>query len=115
ARQIRQPALPKALDPELLQKLPEGPGVYIFEDEEGRPLYIGKSINIKKRVLQHFGHDHDNNQEFKISQHIRHVSTVQTAGELEALLLESRLIKEQQPLYNRKLRRMSKLMLARKV
>jgi DNA polymerase-3 subunit epsilon len=113
ALQIRRPALPKAIDAVVLNELPDGPGVYTFEDEAGRPLYIGKSINIRKRVLQHFGRDHEDSHEFKIAQHVRHVSAQQTNGELAALLLESRLIKEQQPLYNRKLRRMSKLMLAR--
>ncbi|HSH55883.1 MAG TPA: exonuclease domain-containing protein [Candidatus Limnocylindrales bacterium] len=115
ARQMKQPALPKGLEPGLVKDLPETPGVYIFEDKTGRPLYIGKSINIKKRVLQHFGHDHDDGREYKIAQAIRNVSTVTTGGELQALLLESRLVKEMQPLYNRKLRRTQKLMLAKQV
>lgn len=115
AKQIRQPAMPKALDPAHIAGLPTTAGVYIFEDEQGRPLYVGKSINIKKRVLSHFGHDHDESKEFKISQAIHNVSVRQTAGELEALLLESQLVKELQPLYNRQLRRTEKLILARKV
>ncbi len=113
ASQMRQPALPKGLQPDLIKSLPESPGVYIFEDDERRPLYIGKSINIKKRVLSHFGHDHDDGREFKIAQAIRHISALTTGGELQALLLESRLVKEMQPLYNRKLRRTQKLMLAK--
>lgn len=112
-RQLRQPALPKDVPPELVKDLPAAPGVYIFEDEQAKPLYIGKSINIKKRVLQHFGHDHDDSKEFKLSQSVKHISTIQTGGELEALLLESRLVKEMMPLYNRQLRRTQKLMLAR--
>jgi len=94
--------------------LPESPGVYIFEDEQNKPLYIGKSINIKKRVLSHFGHDHDDSKEFKISQAIKNISTQTTGGELEALLLESRLVKEMMPLYNRKLRKTQKLLVARR-
>lgn len=112
-RQLRQPALPKGLPPDLVKGLPETPGVYIFEDEQNRPLYIGKSINIRKRVLQHFGHDHDDGKEFKIAQTVKHIEALPTAGELEALLLESRLIKEMMPLYNRKLRRTQKLLIAR--
>lgn len=115
AKQIKQPAIPKSIDPMLVKDLPEAPGVYIFEDEQGKPLYIGKSINIKKRVLSHFGHDHDDNREFKISQSIRHITTHQTGGELAALLLESRLVKELQPLYNRRLRKLEKLLLAKQI
>ena len=112
-KQLRQPTIPSGLQPDLVKGLPEAPGVYIFEDEYNKPLYIGKSINIKKRVMSHFGHDHDDIKEFKISQAIKHISTQTTGGELEALLLESRLVKEMMPLYNRKLRKNQKLTIAR--
>lgn len=113
AKQIRRPAIPKGINQDLIKDLPESPGVYIFEDEQNKPLYIGKSINIRKRVLQHFGHDHDDGKEFKIAQTVKNISFVATGGELEALLLESQLVKEMQPLYNRKLRRTDKLLLAK--
>ncbi len=115
AKQIRQPALPKDIPSELIKDLPETSGVYIFEDEAGKPLYIGKSINIRKRVLQHFGHDHDDSKEFKIAQTIKNISFTVTDGELAALLLESDLVKQMQPLYNRKLRRTNKLLIAKSV
>jgi DNA polymerase-3 subunit epsilon len=113
ARQIRRPALPKSLAPAMVNTLPSGPGVYIFNDAEGRPLYVGKSINIKKRVLSHFSHDHDQTKEFKIAQAIHAIETRQTGGELEALLLESELVKQLQPLYNRRLRKLEKLVVVR--
>jgi DNA polymerase-3 subunit epsilon len=112
-RQLQQPAIPKSIEPDLLKNLPETPGVYIFEDELGRPLYVGKSINIKKRVLSHFGRDHAESKEFKIAQSITHIETRQTPGELAALLLESELIKEMQPVYNRRLRKVDGLLLAK--
>lgn len=112
-QQLKSPAVPRALQPELVRNLPETPGVYIFEDAAGRPLYVGKSINIKKRVMSHFSRDHAESREFKISQTIKHVRALQTSGELAALLLESRLVKELQPVYNRKLRRVNKLLLAK--
>lgn len=115
AKQLRQPAIPKGIAHDLVKNLPETPGVYIFEDEQNKPLYIGKSINIRKRVLSHFGHDHDDGKEFKISQTVKNISTVTTGGELEALLLESQMVKDMQPLYNRKLRRTQKLLLAKQV
>lgn len=113
AQQIRRPSVPKGIDPQLLSSLPEGPGVYIFEDEAGRPIYIGKSVHIKQRVASHFTRDHAATQEFKIAQHIKHITVHETSGELEALLLESQLIKELQPLYNKRLRRLNKLILAK--
>jgi DNA polymerase-3 subunit epsilon len=114
-RQLRQPSLPKSLEPEIVKNLPEAPGIYIFEDALGQPLYIGKSVNIKKRVLSHFGRDHAESKEFKISQSVERIEFRQTAGELAALLLESRLIKELQPLYNRQLRKTKKLIVAKQM
>jgi DNA polymerase-3 subunit epsilon len=112
-KQLRQPAIPKTIPNELVKNLPGGPGVYIFEDVDGRPLYVGKSINIRKRVLQHFGQDHSDTKEFKIAQTIHNIRTQATEGELSALLLESDLVKELQPLYNRQLRKTNKLIVAR--
>lgn len=114
-KQLTSPAIPRDLQPEIVKNLPETAGVYIFEDAAGRPLYVGKSINIKKRVMSHFGRDHAETREFKIAQTVKHIRTEQTAGELAALLLESRLVKELQPLYNRRLRRLNKLLLAQQV
>lgn len=113
AMQIRQPAIPKDIDNQLVKDLPETSGVYIFEDATGQPLYIGKSINIRKRVLSHFGRDHAESKEFKISQAVKNISVRETPGELSALLLESRLVKEMQPVFNRQLRRQKKMLLLR--
>jgi DNA polymerase-3 subunit epsilon len=113
AKQLKKPSLPKGLNPEVMTTLPEGPGVYIMEDETGSPLYVGKSVNIKKRVASHFMRDHAEVGEFKLAQHVRNISTRSTGGELQALLLESALVKQMQPLYNKQLRRTSKLLLAK--
>lgn len=114
ARQLKAPALPRRLSKALMDSLPERYGVYIFLDEADKPLYIGKSVNLRKRILSHFAGDHSSRLEFKISQSVANIETIECAGELESLLTESRLIKELQPLYNRQLRRYSKLTLARK-
>jgi DNA polymerase-3 subunit epsilon len=114
-QQIKSPSLPKNLELNTIKNLPEEPGVYIFKDEAGRPLYIGKSVNIKKRVMSHFSADHEYESEFKISQQVNQIETIVTNGELEALLLESKLVKQQQPLFNRQLRRRQKMTLARQI
>ncbi len=110
-RQLKLKALPSHLDNALIDSLPTGPGVYIFEDESNTPIYVGKSVEIRKRVLSHFSDDHKVAKELKISQHIRNIRAIETNGELEALLLESQLVKELQPLYNIQLRRKQKLTL----
>lgn len=109
AAQLRAPSMPRHLNKDDIDALPEEPGVYLFKDENDYPLYIGKSVNIRRRVMSHFTRDSDEHKEFKISQQVRKVSHIVTAGELSALLTESALVKKYLPLYNRRLRRTSKL------
>lgn len=85
-----------------LEALPKHPGVYFFHGEsEAMPLYIGKSINIRSRVLSHLR----TADEAAMLRQSRRITWVRTAGEIGALLLEAQLIKEQQPLFNKRLRR----------
>lgn len=82
--------------------LPTTPGVYIFHGASGDlPLYIGKSINIRSRVMSHLR----TADEARMLKQTQKISCIRTTGEIGALLLEARLIKEQQPLFNQKLRR----------
>ncbi len=101
---MKTPAIPIHIPRALLDGLAEKPGVYIFYGESGAPLYVGKSVNIRSRVLSHFSSDHLSPKEMKISQQVRDIETITTCGELGALLLESQTIKKLQPLYNRRLR-----------
>ncbi len=114
ARQLKQPSLPKALTTDMITALPTGIGVYIMYDESDAPLYVGKSIHIRQRVNEHFMRDHDNVGEFKLSQNVHRIAAIETDGELEALLLESQLVKELLPYQNKLLRRTNKLVLALK-
>ena len=100
ARQVaRQPALPPHLERAALDAVPEAPGVYLFHGEHGAPLYIGKSRSMRSRVLQHFSS----------GAHwlplVHRIDWRRTAGELGALLLAARLVKELCPAFNRHLRR----------
>jgi excinuclease Cho len=92
---------PHHIDRASLDALPSRPGIYIFRDEQDRPLYIGKSVNLRSRVLSHLRTP----EEARMLQQSRYVEFRRTAGDIGALLLESRLIKEMQPLHNKKLRR----------
>ena len=87
---------------EAIEDLPSLPGVYTFHGEEGDlPLYIGKSINIRSRVLSHLRTP----DEARLLRQTRRISYERTAGEVGALLLEARLIKSLHPLHNQRLRR----------
>jgi excinuclease Cho len=92
---------PHHIDRASLDALPSRTGIYIFRDAQERPLYIGKSVNIRTRVLSHLRTP----EEARMLQATSHVEFRRTAGEIGALLLESRLIKDLQPLHNKKLRR----------
>ncbi len=113
SHQLRSQSLPPNLDIEELNAVDNVPGVYIFKDEVNQPLYVGKSISLKKRIMSHFSDT--SAKETKISQHVHHIETIPTTSEFAALILESKLIKEMKPLYNRLLRRVTKYAMVMKV
>lgn len=85
---------------------PAAPGVYTFHGQPGElPLYIGKSVNLRARLLSHLR----NPDEDRMLRQARAISFERTAGEIGALLLEAQRIKQQQPLFNQKLRRNKQL------
>jgi len=85
----------------LLADLPSAAGVYIFWGEGQLPLYIGKSVDVRSRVMSHFRQA----DEAQMMAQTRRIECLPTAGEMGALLLESRLIKTRHPLFNQRLRR----------
>lgn len=106
---LKRPSLPPHLDPALIDDLPETPGVYRFFGENDALLYVGKSINLRQRVLSHFSADTREYKEMRLAQEVRRIDWTETVGELGALLLESRLVKDGQPIHNRRLRRAADL------
>jgi excinuclease Cho len=89
-----------------IDDIPTAPGVYVFHGEEGDlPLYIGKSVNLRHRVMSHLR----NPDEALMLRQTKRISHIRTAGEIGALLLEASMIKQQQPLLNQKLRRSRQL------
>ncbi|PUE37396.1 hypothetical protein B9Z46_01325 [Limnohabitans sp. Hippo4] len=96
---------PSFLDAASLAALPRGPGVYIFRGDGKLPIYIGKSVDIRSRVLAHLRAE----DEAEMMSQSRRVDFIETAGEIGALLLESHLIKTLNPLYNIRLRRLRNL------
>lgn len=101
---LNQKAVNPNLSLESIEELPNKTGVYKLYNEFNQLIYIGKSIHIKKRIEQHLR----NTKTAKGQQMIQEICRVEyelTGSELIAMLLESALIKEHKPIYNRKLRK----------
>ena len=100
--------LPGVLPPDLADELPMAPGVYRFfgagESGGEELIYIGKANNLRERVLSYFFATTHDARSTRIASLVRRVEWTETAGELGALLLEAREIRERQPRYNRQLR-----------
>lgn len=109
-QQLRSAARPPLLAAERFAQLPERPGVYYFVGDGGAQLYVGKSRNLRRRVMSHFQNDHRDRRSLQMVQQIRDVQLAVTAGELGALLFESAEIKRLQPLYSRRLRKQRELL-----
>src|SRR6478672_334885 len=97
--------LPPNLPPEDFENLPEKPGVYYFYDQSKKVIYVGKAVNIKKRVTSHFSGHNINPQRQNFLKDIYSISYEICATELMALLLECTEIKKLWPKYNRALKR----------
>lgn len=88
-----------------LTQLPRTSGVYIFKGAGKLPLYIGKSVDIRSRVMAHLRAEDEAEMMSQTSQ----LEYIETAGEIGALLLESHLIKSHNPIFNVRLRRQRSL------
>lgn len=92
--------LPPNLPKEEFDRLPALPGVYYFQNARGNVIYVGKAINIKKRIAGHFTGDAREWSRSKIRNEIHHVTYALTGNELIALILESQEIRRLWPKYN---------------
>ncbi|OGY23486.1 MAG: hypothetical protein A2172_04710 [Candidatus Woykebacteria bacterium RBG_13_40_15] len=87
-----------------LNLLPQKTGVYIFRDGSGKPIYIGKAINIKKRVKNHFDLKDANYRQGALIEKTKKIEDILVDSEIEALLLEANLIKKYKPAFNSQLK-----------
>lgn len=82
-------------------KIPTNPGVYIYKNSEGKIIYIGKAKNLRNRVMSYFTSDHRTSPKTRLLvRNIADFEFIIVNSEVEALLLENRLIKKNKPKYN---------------
>lgn len=93
--------LPLNLDKQVIEQLPSKPGVYYFHNSKDKVIYVGKAINLKKRVSSHFTHNDPDLKRQNFIRNIYKVSYKQCATELEAIVFESTEIKRLWPRYNK--------------
>ena len=89
--------------PELKAKisiLPDTPGVYTYYDKNGTVIYIGKAVNLKRRVSSYFTHRHESLRTNLLVRAIEDMSYIVVPTEQDALNLENSMIKEYKPRYN---------------
>ncbi|MFH1861686.1 MAG: excinuclease ABC subunit UvrC [bacterium] len=88
-----------------LDHLPKSPGVYLFKDKNGRIIYVGKAKVLRHRVRSYFQKGEDNRYQYqRLVNAISDLEIIVTDTEMEALILESNLIKKNAPRYNVNLR-----------
>lgn len=104
-RNSKEQQLPPNLHKSDFEKLPNSPGVYYFRNKAGKVVYVGKAVNIKKRVSSHFTGHNPNPQRQNFLKDIYHISYEICGTELMAFLLECAEIKKLYPIYNRALKR----------
>lgn len=97
-RGVNAAKLPPNFTMEQLHALPEDCGVYYFHNQKGEVIYVGKSINIKKRIMEHFTAKTKKAQ--RMCQEVHDITYQITGSELAALLFESHEIKTLLPKYN---------------
>ncbi len=94
----KEGTFPPHLDRSQFDELPERHGVYLFKNKEQKVIYVGKAINLRKRVLSHFYSKRS--KSYLMCQEIHHIEHIPTGNELVALLEESDLIKKYYPKFN---------------
>ena len=93
--------LPLFLDKKHIESLPSGPGVYYFHDAGGKVIYVGKALNVRKRVVSHFSNNDPEKKRQRLLRQVCRVTCKECASELHALVLESAEIRKLWPSLNR--------------
>jgi DNA polymerase-3 subunit epsilon len=101
----KEQSLPPYLPKEDIDKLPSVPGVYYFHNSKAKVVYVGKAIDIRKRVNSHFANNKPNRQKQDFLRDIHHITFTECGTELASFILEAVEIKRLWPAHNRALKR----------
>jgi len=93
---------PPGLDPEVVDSLPDVPGVFLFFDEDDEPLYVGRTGNLRSGVLGYFSGEHRPGKDVRLAQQVKRIAWHETVGEFGAMLHELIMIKRLKPILNAK-------------
>ncbi len=84
----------------LIKSLPKSPGVYLMKSDDGKVIYVGKAVNLSNRVRSYFNRELTEIKTVRLVEKIEDIEWMVTETELEALMLETTLIKKYRPKYN---------------
>ena len=102
----KEATLPSHLPSAVFEAIPNGPGIYYFKNKKGKIIYVGKAINLKKRVLGHF---YDKKvKELDLCRETAHIDFELSGSDLIARLMEDAAIKHHFPIYNQAAKRVPK-------
>jgi len=101
AELLQQPSGFSASAPVVADVVPESPGIYRFYGEDGELLYVGKCGNLRARVMAYFSGGRISAREARLARQVRRVDWIEAAGELDAMLMQARLIAADAPKLNR--------------
>lgn len=87
-----------------LKDLPQNSGVYLFKNKNGQVIYVGKALNLKNRISSYFQKNFIADKTKLLVEEIEYLETIQVDSEIEALILEAKLIKKFQPHFNSQLK-----------
>ncbi|MGJ8591741.1 MAG: exonuclease domain-containing protein [Aquaticitalea sp.] len=102
----KEATLPSHISSELFNSIPNAPGIYYFKNKKGKIIYVGKAINLKKRVLGHFYDKKE--KELNLCRETADIDFELSGSDLIARLMEDAAIKHHFPIYNRAAKRVPK-------
>lgn len=99
-----------SFDPGTLARYPQTPGVYFMRNARREIIYVGKAVNLRKRLQSYFRPSSQRDRKvFELAMQVERIDILQYGSDLEALLMEARFIQELQPIYNRQIKNYKKL------
>lgn len=84
----------------IIKSFPDAPGVYLMKDADGEVIYVGKAVSLKKRVVSYFLRTRNSIKTGVMMSYVKDIRYVRTPSEYDALVLESKLIKQYKPRFN---------------